>query len=834
MEKNPYILPKNIKPLVYNINFSLDMNKLSFYGEENIKLEITNPTKEIKINAAGIRVTSAEIKNNKCSKIKHEKEVVVLTFKKSIDNDTELFLKFNGKLREDMRGLYKSKYDLNGKEKIMATTQFEPSDARRAFPCFDEPNLKANFNVTFNVPKKLTVVSNMPIKEEKVKGNTKTVIFEESPIMSTYLLAFIIGELEYLETKTKDNVRVRVYTTPGKKHQGEFALDTAVKILDFYNSYFGIPYPLPKLDMIAIPDFDAGAMENWGAITYRETALLFDKENSSVSNKQRVAVVVAHEIAHQWFGNLVTMDWWDDLWLNEGFASWIEYMAVDHLFPQWEMWNQFLLSDQARALSLDALETSHAIEIKVKNPDEINEIFDTVSYSKGASIIRMLEHYLGRETFRKGLQHYLKLHSYKNAKTDDLWKSLEIVSEKPIKKIMDGWTKQTGFPFVSVSEKDSKLELKQERFFYTNKKDKTKWHIPIAVQQKGKLRYYDMDEKSLNLNYDSPLVNASQAGYFVVNYEKETLQKLIKAIKEKKLNSLDRFGLQNNTFMMAKSCKAPITNFLDLTLAYKKETDFTTWADLSSNLSEIGSLFYYTKFKDTYEKLVLSLFQDIYQKIGWEEKKNEKHTDLLLRNIIITKLGLNGNKEVIQEAKKRFSDHLKGKKINPNIRGSVYTIAAREGDEKTYNDLENLYKKSELQQEKVRILSALGKFKQPILIKKSLEFGLSKYVRPQDIISNFGGVYSNPTSGDIAWEFVKKNWKELYKRYSNSRIINNIITSSVNDFKTLEKEREVENFFKKNPVQIAKRTIQQSLETIRINRRVFEKNKDALESWDFD
>lgn len=829
---NPYILPKNIKPISYDINFTLDMNKLSFSGEETIKLRVIKPTKEIKINADGIKITSAGTNGNEFSGIKYEKEVVAVTFKNQIKTDINLFLKFNGKLREDMRGFYKSNYNVNGKEKIMATTQFEPSDARKAFPCFDEPNLKAKFKITFNIPKELAAVSNMPIKEEKVNRDIKTVKFEESPIMSTYLVAFIIGELEYLETKTKDSVKIRVYTTPGKKDQGKFALETAVKALNFYNYYFGIPYPLPKLDMIAIPDFDAGAMENWGIITYRETALLFDEKNSSVANKQRVAVVVAHEIAHQWFGNLVTMDWWNDLWLNEGFASWIEYKAVDSIFPEWEMWNQFLFEDFATALYLDALETSHAIEVEVKNPAEINEIFDTVSYSKGASIIRMLEHYTGENVFKMGLQHYIKEHSYKNTKTDDLWKSLETVSKKPIKKIMDCWTKQTGFPFISVSKNGSKLQLKQERFFYTDKKDKTLWHIPIAMNQNGKLNYYDMKEKELELNHDGlPNINSSQAGYFIVKYEKELLKKIVNDVN--KLSPLDRFGLQNNTFMLAKACKVPVIDFLDLSLAYKKESDFTIFMDISSSLSEIGGLFYDTEFKKNYEKLVHELFYNTYKNLGWEENKKEKHTDLLLRNLVITKLGLNGDKEIIQEARKRFKEHLNGKKINPNIRGSVYVVVAKNGDKEVYDSLVKLYMESDLQQEKVRILSALGMFKQPELIKNSLKFGLSRNVRPQDILFTFSSVSGNPESNGMGWEFLKDNWKELFKRYSESKIMNRIINFTTNSFKTFDKEKEVENFFKKNPVPIAKRTIQQSLETIRINKNLFEKNKNALESWRF-
>src|SRR3989338_2407982 len=385
MKKSSVRLSKNIIPVEYDIRLHPDLENFTFEGIETIHLSIlqktrivTQHSKELEIETVKIGDVFAKISYNK------KTETATFTFPKNISTGKiKLTLVFKGILNDKMRGFYRSKYAIKGKEYHMATTQFEATDARRAFPCFDEPAQKAIFHVSLIIPKGKTAISNtLPVSVEKHEAGYEVVKFSPTPKMSTYLLAFIIGNFEYIESKTKRGLRVRVFTTPGKKHQAGFALKCAIKTLDFYENYFDIKYPLPILDMIAIPDFASGAMENWGAITYRESALLVDENNSSVSNKQWVALVIAHELAHQWFGNLVTMEWWTHLWLNEGFASYIEYLAVDKLFPHWDIWTQFSTNELGIALRLDALLHTHPIEIPVHHPDEIGEIFDEVSYSK--------------------------------------------------------------------------------------------------------------------------------------------------------------------------------------------------------------------------------------------------------------------------------------------------------------------------------------------------------------------------------------------------------------------------------------------------------------------
>src|SRR5918996_892760 len=494
------LLPAEIRPVKYQVSLSPNLTAFTFAGEETIEIEVHQPTSQIVLNAAELEIQEAYLLRDgqrtsaQTMAIDAEQETATLTFAAPLPTGTmQLFMRFTGILNDKLRGFYRSEYTLpDGAKRVMATTQFEAPDARRAFPCWDEPAHKAKFEISLIIPDTLTAISNMPIVSETPQAlGTKLVRFAESPIMSTYLLAIMVGEFESVEAQAEGTL-VRVWTTPGKKEQGRFALDVSCRLLSFYNNYFGIPYPLPKLDLIAIPDFAAGAMENWGAITYREVALLVDPAHSSAATKQRVAIIIAHEIAHMWFGNLVTMAWWNDLWLNEGFASWIEYKAVDHLFPEWDMWTQFIFSDTGPAMSLDGLKNTHPIEATVKTPNEVNELFDAISYSKGAAIIRMLEQFLGEETFRRGLVHYLSTHQYGNARTEDLWSALAQISGKPVKAIMDTWTKQPGYPFLEVQEKAPEnshpvLSLTQRRFFLDHdpaheSRDASLWRIPVGVR----------------------------------------------------------------------------------------------------------------------------------------------------------------------------------------------------------------------------------------------------------------------------------------------------------------------------------------------------------------
>lgn len=804
-------LPKNVVPIEYNIQLKPDLDNFTFEGIETINLKILKNTKEITLHSKEIEIDTADILINKekiFGKIKYDKknETVTFIFPKLIQaGKTKLALVFKGILNDKMRGFYRSQYSIGEKKYHMATTQFEATDARRAFPCFDEPAQKALFHVSLVIPKGKTAISNtLPVSTLEHKAGFEIIKFSPTPKMSTYLLAFIVGDFEYLESKTKNNVRIRVYTTPGKKHQAQFALDCAVKTLEFYEKYFDIAYPLPVLDMIAIPDFASGAMENWGAITYRESALLVDENHSSASNKQWVALVVAHELAHQWFGNLVTMEWWTHLWLNEGFASYIEYLAVDKLFPKWDIWTQFSTADLGVALRLDALKSTHPIEVEVHHPDEIGEIFDEVSYSKGASIIRMLAEYLGEGNFRDGLRYYLKKHSYKNTETIHLWQAFEKVSGKQISKMMHNWTSKPGYPIVNANMANGKIKFSQKRFFASpisekkyikNNQNKTKWEIPITYKQDK--------------------INFGETGFYRTAYSKELLEKLYKPIEYKKLNARDRLGVIRDLFALSEAGVIPTTDALEFLKAYKHEDNYTVWLEIAMGLARIEQLT--SKTKINLNPLIIELFSPIATKLSWDKKENENHTDTLLRSLSISRAGRAGDQKIITKSRKKFLQIQNGDNVSPDIRGAIYSIVATHGKISDYKSLVKLYKKETLHEEKNRIGNALGDFSDPKILEQVCKFSMSENVRIQDTASILSGVGSNPIGRDIWWNFIQKNWKTLVSRYGEGGLTLGRAVKAISGSAEQKHLTSFQKFFKNHQAPGAKRAIEQVIERLESN-----------------
>lgn len=809
-----------------------DFEGFTFDGDETIFLSLDKPTRQIILHAQELEIDSAEYihqgRNGLAAKIKLDgkSETVSFTFPKVLPTGSgELKLKFKGILNDKMRGFYRSSYTLNGQTKYLATTQFEATDARCAFPCIDEPAAKAIFDVILMIPAHMTAISNtLESNIWEHEAGYKVVEFAPTPKMSTYLLAFLVGEFEYLEGKTRDGVLVRVFTTPGKKEQGRFALGVATQVLSYYSNYFDIPYPLPVLDLIAVPDFAAGAMENWGAVTYRENALLFDEEKSSAVNKQRVAIVIAHELAHMWFGDLVTMEWWTHLWLNEGFASYIEYLAVDRLFPRWDMWTQFVSQEQGVALELDGLRNTHPIEVEVYHPNEIREIFDRVSYSKGASIIRMLAQYLGRTDFRDGLRLYLKTHQYSNASTQDLWAAWEKVSGKPVTKMMSNWTAKAGYPVLTVTESQRALKVHQSRFFLSplakkQVRDQTVWSVPISVLTNSSSRsnQYLMQQRSITL--PKPRLgawiklNAGDSSFLRVDYPVKYLHLLKKAVERKKLKPLDRLGLIRDAFDLSQAGQLPTHQAFELALSYLQETDYTVWVELSAHLSQLASLVAHESYIRDFDQYAQEILRSIVARVGWQKKPQDSHTTNLLRALVLYQFGSHGDRSTIKQAQQLWQTVLAGQRIDPDLRSVVYNLVAKNGGAREHNQLIKLYKEEELHQEKDRIGRALALFKQPQLIKKTLQFALSKDVRSQDSVLIINGVSMNPRGRDLAWQFIKDHWPEFVKRYQGSFLLTRLIEYN-KELTAVADAKDVERFFKKNPTPEAQRTIAQVLEHI--------------------
>lgn len=833
MKKTSIRLSKFVIPERYEISVRPDLEAFVFEGTEVIHLKLLKSTKTITLHSKELNIISAGLANKKTefAKISYneENETATLTFTKPLPaGKTKISLHFRGVLSDSLRGFYKSSYVFDNKTQYLATTQFEATDARRAFPCFDEPGSKAIFDITLIVPSGHQAISNtIPIDIKEHDNGYKIVRFSPTPKMSTYLLAFISGEFESIEKKTKKGVLVRVFTTPGKKDQAKFSLDVAVKTLDFFSDYFNIPYPLPVLDMIAIPDFAAGAMENWGAVTYRETQLLIDESNSSAITKQHVAITVTHELAHQWFGNLVTMEWWTHLWLNEGFAAYIEYLAVDFLFPEWDIWTQFVYLDSGAAMQKDALQTTHAIEVDVHHPNEIGEIFDDISYHKGSSIIRMLAGYLGAEDFRKGLQYYLKTHAYKNATTDDLWKAFEKVSGKPVRRMMHFWTRQPGFPLLSIIRKKDTLTLTQNRFF-SNRLQKPSntqksWPIPISFAAGNqKAAEMLMQKKNLSLPLPQgpiiPKFNVNETGFYRTAYEPAVWEWFIPGIENKTLTPLDRLGLISNAFAVSQAGYLPITTSLRLARAYAGETDYTVWLELTYHLQNIRALVVGTKFYDSYILFARSIIKTIVTTLTWQGQKGEKHTDSLLRALLLQSYGIFGDTQTIQEAKKRFSRAKTNMaSLPPDQRGLVFLIVASNGSKKEYGELKKMYIEATLPEEKNRIGRGMCANKDEALLTDALEFSFSKHVRSQDTMRFIENVLANPWGHKPGLTFLMKNWKQYLTIYGEGGHTLSRIVGSLGHLHTTKDAQTIERFFKTHPAPGAERAVKQALEQINAN-----------------
>eukprot|EP00943_MAST-04B_sp_MAST-4B-sp1_P007592 g7592.t1 len=808
-----------------------------------------------------------------------------------------LHLKWNFMLTDNLCGFYRSKYtDMDGTEKIMAVTQFEATDARRAFPCVDEPAAKAIFNVTLIIPSDRVAISNMPVNKKNTILNGKRVVytFDPTPVMSTYLLALIVAEFDCISILTENQVRTSVYTPKGKTHLGEHAMYVASKALPFFEDMFKIKYPLAKSDLLAIPDFAAGAMENWGCVTYRETRLLIDKDNSPLANKIACSRTVAHELAHMWFGNLVTMEWWTDLWLNEGFARFMEFLAVDHIFPNWNVWDLFVYAVHGLALDLDAMESSHPIEVPVSHPDEINEIFDGISYAKGASVIRMLYDFIGQDYFMEGVRNYLNKFSYGNAKTNDLWNEInQVVQEKNfrynfltvdrddqnvnINTMMSSWTKIQGYPVVFIEETHlGNTEMGRRTFKLTQalfgdvdstmvKENRTLWQIPINVLNGGfvsnyettsPLSVYYMEKESMEVEIPASAhdqfirFNAGQRGVYRCCYRQRSaaFNQLCDAVLSSgsddagasnfgppALESVDRIGLLSDAFACFKFglVETPDICF-HLASCYKNENALDVLKELSSNLS--GMLSVYSDIEEIaapIRQLIINLFARHGSELGWNKRENESETDAVKRATVMRILIRAKSEEIINGAISLFKNR-NSAKIEPDLRGLIYKTAMVNGDIEVYDTLKKIYETTGLADEKRRAFTALASSNESILQQKTLNWALlSGEVRNQDVPTIISSVSNSKNGGAVCWDFFKTNFQAINANFSEGQsfLLGRLVSSCISNLKSLDHVNDVESFFDANPVPSAARRVKESLEKIRMIARRRKREMEPLKAY---
>eukprot|EP00485_Elphidium_margaritaceum_P006713 CAMPEP_0202691708 /NCGR_PEP_ID=MMETSP1385-20130828/6352_1 /ASSEMBLY_ACC=CAM_ASM_000861 /TAXON_ID=933848 /ORGANISM="Elphidium margaritaceum" /LENGTH=913 /DNA_ID=CAMNT_0049347151 /DNA_START=33 /DNA_END=2774 /DNA_ORIENTATION=+ len=891
------ILPSNIRPTHYFLSYSsVDLEKFTFAGRVEIDLDVRESCSSITLNAAELeflKVSVGQNNNNNNSTpdidididtlrydAKKEQMTIALPFKLQSSVEYKLVIEFTGVLNDKMKGFYRSRYKLSdGSDGWCGCTQFEATDARRAFPCWDEPAVKAKFTVQMTAPKCLTVLSNMPVVSTHDIDDPQqhVVAFDTTPVMSTYLLAWVIGEFESIQSRTQRDVLVRVWTTMGNKSKAQLACDVACRCLDFYESYFGINYPLPKLDMIGVPDFAAGAMENWGLITYREVALLCDAQSSSLRARQYVVIVVCHELAHQWFGNLVTMEWWSQLWLNEGFACFCEYLSADALFPQWRMWNTFLLSEYGRAFELDAMSTSHAIEVEPLNTAaEAEEMFDSISYCKGAAVIRMLEAFIGKDAFRSALHKYLSLYKYQNAVTNDLWQFLAQESKQAIGLIMQNWTRKQGFPLISASRtSDDKLTLSQKRFLISggsaDEEQKQEemtviWNVPLNVRIDGQVHKLLLDarEKTFDIASDAQCVhiNADSTGFYCCRYDEPLLRALNSNLGS--LSVMDRVALLRDARALACSGSVQATlQLLEIVRASANETEYAVWKQVLEAMHDIVHIVDEDAVTvDHLNAIMQRVLRDVYDTLGFDaekqqqkkkkkqdpEEEEDETTSGLLRPLIVGAMAKYGNQAVIDESLKRFRAFMAADKddgddaaaaaaaqvLPPAIRSGVYATAIKHGGEAEFMALKKYYNTSNDAMEKDFALSALGQVRWDNHAMQSfLEWVLtSDEVRSQDKVFPFRTFsHCGAPSRELAWQFLQQRWTQWFKLFEGGFLVQHL-AKIPSGFVSMEKAQQVQGFYDQlENVAVCKRAMKQCVETITQNANWRTQCLSAIQKW---
>jgi aminopeptidase N len=834
-EDTDFRLPPWILPTQYRLSLAPDLDAGTFSGTVAIDVQLSKPVDAILLNAVDLNLTEASVGPARARvEVDERRERVRLALDQTLpEGPAEIRIVFNGKLSSTMRGFYKSSYTLpDGTRRAMATTQFEASSARRAFPCFDEPALKARFDVELVVPADRTAISNTSVaSEEPAEGGRKRVRFARTPVMSTYLLAFIVGEFETIEGHSSDRTPVRVRTTPGRSDLGRFALDTAIRGLDFFGGYYDIPYrtALDKLDLIAIPDFEAGAMENWGAITFREIVLFIDPEKSSVPMKRRVAEVVLHELAHQWFGNLVTMKWWNELWLNESFATFMAYKAADAIFPDWNVWDEYLSQTTSGGKSLDSLRSSHPVETPVRDPGEVDQIFDPISYNKGGSLLRMLEATIGPDVFRDGIRRYLQRHRYGNASTRDLWNALSEGTPWDVAWMMGDWTGQVGFPVLLAKKMHGRIHLRQERFLLDRDPDKAApggsvWMIPIAaVDATGRRATMRLEA----LEGDQPdegwiKLNAGQTGFYLVHYDDEWRRSL----DPMKLPPPDRYGLIEDSTSLMRAGYMSVSEFLSLVGRYEGEEDYNVWSQIAGGLGLLAEIFVGDPAVPKLEAWAQKLLRPILQEVGWEGNPSEPHDRVLLRSTVLGAAVRFGDPETIGEGRRRFVSAAAPESIAADLRSTVLTAAARYGDETAHGRMVRMYESAGLPEVRVSLLQALGSFRHESLLRLSFAYSLSDKVRPQDAMYVVAGapIETRPT----AWALLKENWATIDSRYGKSGMIARFIQYAAAGIPSEEHALDLEEFFRTHPAPFATERIRQVVEGVRIRASFRRRNSGAL------
>jgi aminopeptidase 2 len=833
ISKSREILPTNVVPTHYDLTLECDFEKFIFEGTVVIDLDVAEDSAKISLNTLELDIHSTTIHGPSALVIENphlsyneDTQTTTIKLGKELSKGQKVQLKqtFTGQLNDQMAGFYRAtSKDKDGKKKFMAVSQFEPTDARRAFPCFDEPALKAKYTVTLIADKHLTCLSNMDVASETevdskiTGGKRKAVKFNKSPVMSSYLLAFIIGELESVSTE-KFRLPIKVWMTPDQNlEDGRFSLEVAAKTLAFYEKAFDSEYPLPKMDMVAIPDFSAGAMENWGLITYRVVDLLFDQRTAGAATKERVAEVVQHELAHQWFGNLVTMDFWDGLWLNEGFATWMSWYSCNEFYPDWKVWETFTIDTLQGALGLDSLRSSHPIEVPVHRAEEINQIFDSISYSKGSAVLRMISKYIGEDVFIDGIRRYIKKHAWGNTQTGDLWAALSEASGKDVSTLMDVWTKKIGFPVITVVEDEAKktVTLEQHRFLRTGdvkpEEDTTIYPVILGMKTKEGVNK-DLMLHTRSATFTLPdlsfyKLNSDHCSLFRTSYPTSRLEKLGQAAKQGLLTVEDRAGMIADAGSLAAAGFQRTSGILNLLKSFDTESAYIVWNEILTRINAVRStwIFEDDETKAALKRFQLQLCSAKAHELGWQFSENEDHILSQFKSVMFGSAGMAGDEKIIEAAGEMFRRFQAGdlEAVHPNLKPAVFALALIHGGEKEYDTILARYHSAPTADERNTSLRVLGRAKSPELIERTLSLALSGEVKMQDVYMPISGLRAHKEGIERRWEWMCSVWDELVKKLPPSgTMLSSMVGMCAGGFTRTGQMERVEAFFRERDTKV--------------------------------
>lgn len=775
MTKVPRLLD-TFTPNHYNLTLDLTRaEEKEFSGTVIISGESTSES--ISLHSKGLTIQSATIDNQPADVSFGEFDELKLSQPNLENGKHTIHIDFSGTITDAMHGLYPCYFTHDGVKKQLFATQFESHHAREVFPCVDEPAAKAEYDLTLITRPGITVLGNMPVKSEEENGDSLTTTFEKTPRMSSYLLAFVIGELHKKSARTKSGVEVNVWATPAQNENTlDFALDIATRSIDFYDEYFGVKYPLPKSDHVALPDFSSGAMENWGLITYRESCLLADPELTPESSRRFIATVIAHELSHQWFGNLVTMQWWNDLWLNESFANMMEYVAIDALQPDWHMWEDFATNEVTAALRRDSLDGVQSVQADVNHPDEISTLFDpAIVYAKGGRLLVMVRKLIGEEAFRAGLKSYFEKFAYKNTVGNDLWQELESASGQPIVNLMNAWISQPGLPVVSVSSSHDAAILSQERFFIgEHQPSDALWPIPLFANQPLDVKI--LDQKETTVSIEKPLqLNCGLSAHFVTKYDESTREYLLKNITE--LPTLDKICILQDATILARAGFENSASLLPLALSLKTETNEKVFGMAAGALTELRRFVDDNDTaRDSLKRISGEFARATFEELGWDEKAGESDDDRERRTTALSLMMYSEDEEVLNEAKTRFNNN-KLEDLPTEIRALIISANVRhfETPEMTEN-LFTAYKNTpsnDLQNDIAIGLTSTKNLKTAEKILANIKD--SNVIRPQDASRWFVYLIRTRESRQIAWNWLKENWAWVEEKFGEDKSYDDFI-----------------------------------------------------------